>query len=92
VPRIGAGGQKAARRADPDIDLAERLEALRQQMFVAAENLEFETAARIRDDIRRLQSGEGGPAAAELAMAVGAGRPNRRSKRPGATTQRRRKR
>jgi excinuclease ABC subunit B len=89
VPRIPASG---VRRADPGVDLAERIEALRQQMFVAAENLEFETAARIRDEMRKLQSGEGGEAAAELALAVGAGRPTRRSKRPGATTQRRRKR
>ena len=27
-------------------------------MFAAAENLQFETAARLRDDIKRLQQGE----------------------------------
>jgi excinuclease ABC subunit B len=91
VPRTPSASA-AARRAEAGINLAERIEALRQQMFAAAENLEFETAGRLRDEMRKLQSGEGGEAAAELAMAVGAGRPTRRSKRPGATTQRRRKR
>ena len=43
--------------ADPAEELAERIESVRQQMFAAAENLEFETAARLRDDLRRLQSG-----------------------------------
>ncbi len=38
-------------------NLLERIEALRQQMFAAAENLQFETAARLRDDIRRLKEG-----------------------------------
>jgi excinuclease ABC subunit B len=38
-------------------NLAERIEGLRQQMFAAAENLQFETAARLRDDIRRLKEG-----------------------------------
>jgi excinuclease ABC subunit B len=92
VPRTGNGkSDRVERRADPEYDLAERLEALRQKMFVAAENLEFETAARLRDEIRKLTSGEGGEAAQELALAVGA-RPTKRSKRPGATTQRRRRR
>ena len=33
----------------------ERIEALRQEMFAAAENLEFEKAARLRDELRKLQ-------------------------------------
>lgn len=41
----------------PPEDLAEQIEALRSQMFTAAENLEFETAARLRDDLNRLQGG-----------------------------------
>ncbi len=40
-------------------DLMEQVEALRQRMFLAAENLEFETAARLRDELRRLQQGAG---------------------------------
>jgi excinuclease ABC subunit B len=46
-------------------DVAERLLELRQEMFAAAENLQFETAARLRDEIKRLQAANGGePAAA----------------------------
>ena len=44
--------------AGPDIDISERIEELRLEMFAAAENLEFEKAARIRDQIRLLR-GEG---------------------------------
>jgi len=40
-----------------ELDVSEQIEMIRQQMFVAAENLEFETAARLRDDLRRLQQG-----------------------------------
>jgi excinuclease ABC subunit B len=36
--------------------VAERLLELRQEMFAAAENLQFETAARLRDEIRKLQA------------------------------------
>jgi excinuclease ABC subunit B len=37
---------------------AERLEALRQEMFAAAENLEFEKAARLRDELKKLERQE----------------------------------
>jgi excinuclease ABC subunit B len=43
-------------------DVAERLLELRQEMFAAAENLQFETAARLRDEIRKLQAMNGGEA------------------------------
>ncbi len=36
----------------------EHIELLRQQMFTAAENLEFETAALLRDQLNRLKRGE----------------------------------
>lgn len=41
------------------MDLVDQIEALRQEMFAAAENLEFEKAARIRDQIRLLKSDSG---------------------------------
>jgi excinuclease ABC subunit B len=41
-------------------EIAERLLELRQEMFAAAENLQFETAARLRDEIRKLQAMNGG--------------------------------
>jgi excinuclease ABC subunit B len=83
VPRRGvtaAAGTSAAGGA-ADTDLTERIQALRQEMFAAAENLQFETAARLRDELKQLQglAGESG------ATARGAERPPaRRSDRPPA--------
>ncbi len=47
-----------------DIDAAERITELRAEMFAAAENLEFEKAARLRDELRMLEGkvdGDGAP-------------------------------
>jgi excinuclease ABC subunit B len=43
-------------------ELMERMQALRQEMFLAAENLQFEKAARLRDELKKLQGdlGQGG--------------------------------
>ncbi|HSQ65367.1 MAG TPA: excinuclease ABC subunit UvrB [Polyangiaceae bacterium] len=64
VPRIRStdkgGGQ------DDEEALAERVRALRAEMFAAAENLEFEKAARLRDELRGLD-GKGGGAEQEPA-------------------------
>jgi excinuclease ABC subunit B len=53
----------AASGADTPQDIAERLLELRQEMFAAAENLQFETAARLRDEIKKLQAMNGGESA-----------------------------
>jgi excinuclease ABC subunit B len=51
---------------EPEISLQERIEALRAEMFVAAESLDFERAARLRDTLKALraldapQTGQGG--------------------------------
>ena len=47
--------RRRRRPAREEVDLAERIEALRQEMFAAAENLEFEKAARLRDQLRLLK-------------------------------------
>lgn len=52
VPKGSARGEGGSKAADPEVDLADRVEALRQEMFAAAENLDFEKAARLRDQIR----------------------------------------
>jgi excinuclease ABC subunit B len=63
VPRgpRGANGERSRAPAqtsvDPVREMSERIESLRQQMFAAAETLQFETAARLRDELRKLQSG-----------------------------------
>lgn len=54
VPKL----PKDAAQVAPEMDLSDRIEALRLEMFAAAENLEFEKAAKIRDQIRMLR-GEG---------------------------------
>jgi excinuclease ABC subunit B len=75
----------------------ERIQALRQEMFLAAENLEFEKAARLRDELRKLQA-ELGPAgaaqvpeaAAPRAAARGArGAAKKRPSKPGKASRRR---
>ena len=50
VPKIPRGTSAAL----ADVDLSEKIHALRLEMFTAAESLEFEKAARIRDDLKRL--------------------------------------
>jgi excinuclease ABC subunit B len=61
VPKI----PKGAGAALDDVDLSEKIHALRLEMFTAAEALDFEKAARMRDELRRLEaiSGDGGDAA-----------------------------
>jgi excinuclease ABC subunit B len=55
VPKNAAGAMDKAAAALANVDLSERIEALRQEMFLAAENLEFEKAARLRDQLRLLK-------------------------------------
>jgi excinuclease ABC subunit B len=57
VPKVKAGVRRDSAAPPSDQDLIEQVELVRQQMFIAAENLEFETAARLRDELRRLQQG-----------------------------------
>jgi excinuclease ABC subunit B len=40
---------------DADVDPSERIQALRLEMFEAAESLQFEKAARLRDELKRLE-------------------------------------
>ena len=75
VPKGNPKLLAVAESNDPEV-----LEALRQQMFAAAEALDFEKAARLRDEINRL----GGDAGAKAAPA-----PKRKSRSPAAKTKRR---
>jgi len=54
VPKMPKGAPAADSSGAGDIE--ERLAAMRLEMFAAAENLDFEKAARMRDDLRKLQS------------------------------------
>ena len=86
VPKTERDAARAAATAanggPTEADVAERMLALRQEMFAAAENLQFETAARLRDEMKKLQGGNGsasGPVAQR-----GSEPPPRRSDRPAA--------
>ncbi|HZU85229.1 MAG TPA: excinuclease ABC subunit UvrB [Polyangiaceae bacterium] len=94
VPKL-AKGERAKGGADgaraPDID--ERIAAMRLEMFAAAEELQFEKAARLRDELKKLaavagrESDGGGDAPAFDPYASGtkkAGARGRPSARPAA--------
>jgi excinuclease ABC subunit B len=70
VPRTRKG-----ERSDREEDRGEELLALRAEMFAAAENLEFERAARLRDELKRLEAGQaaqsGAPASGERSTPYG---------------------
>src|SRR5947207_2877049 len=57
------GGQAVAviNDAGGDFDLTETLRELEEEMLAAANNLEFEKAALLRDQVRELKRGLGGP-------------------------------
>jgi excinuclease ABC subunit B len=60
IPKVPRDG-KSKRGGEASVDLTEQIRALRTEMFTAAENLDFERAARLRDELKRLEglSGEG---------------------------------
>jgi excinuclease ABC subunit B len=55
VPKLPKSG-KAAKGAVREVDMAEQLKALRAEMFSAAENLDFERAARLRDELKKMEA------------------------------------
>jgi excinuclease ABC subunit B len=56
VPKSGLRDKSSARDGQVnEVDTFERIQTIRQEMFAAAENLQFETAARLRDELKRLQ-------------------------------------
>ncbi|MCC6554489.1 MAG: excinuclease ABC subunit UvrB [Polyangiaceae bacterium] len=58
VPKGPSKREAAAAAARETMDVVDPIEALRQEMYAAAESLEFEKAARIRDQIRMLKADE----------------------------------
>jgi len=82
VPRQRTGAAAAGTPEPAEaLDLAERIQALRQEMFAAAESLQFETAARLRDELKRLQGSNG---SADAGTRPRSEPPSRRSDRPAA--------
>ena len=56
--------------ADPEEELSEQIAAMRLEMFAAAENLEFEKAAKMRDDLKRLEALAGGTGNVEATVSA----------------------
>jgi excinuclease ABC subunit B len=54
VPKMK--GDRPASGVAGDDEMQERIAAMRLEMFAAAENLDFEKAARLRDELKRVQS------------------------------------
>ncbi len=54
IPKLPKGERAAQGGSAPDIQ--ERLAAMRLEMFAAAENLDFEKAARLRDELKKLEA------------------------------------
>jgi excinuclease ABC subunit B len=84
VPKSGAR-DKAGESSKPpsEFEVLEKIEAVRQEMFAAAESLQFETAARLRDELKRLQSLAGDAIPASTRGPISSTRGSR-SERPSA--------
>ncbi len=65
VPKLAKGDGVSGASAESNGDLQERLAAMRLEMFAAAENLDFEKAARMRDELKKLEAAAGVGGAAE---------------------------
>jgi excinuclease ABC subunit B len=59
VPKLAKGDR--ARGAGQDQDVDERVAEMRLEMFAAAEALDFEKAARLRDELKKLTSSAAAP-------------------------------
>jgi excinuclease ABC subunit B len=58
VPKIAKGATSLSEGAG-DADVGERIAATRLEMFAAAEKLDFERAARLRDELQKLEAAAG---------------------------------
>ena len=92
VPKHTAtAGRSPRSSARPETELFDKIEELRQQMFAAAENLQFETAARLRDELKRLQSSDSSDSSSArplVSEGIAPGGPRRRSQIPKSRSQR----
>ena len=59
VPKLAKGELASGTVGASGGDFQERMAAMRLEMFAAAENLDFEKAARMRDELKRLEAAAG---------------------------------
>jgi excinuclease ABC subunit B len=64
IPKTPKSGVKKGGKS-AEVDLVEQIRAMRAEMFAAAETLDFERAARLRDELKKLEAlaakGDGAP-------------------------------
>jgi excinuclease ABC subunit B len=77
VDLASVGGDEDSKAAG-DVEAADRIESLRAEMLAAAEGLDFERAARLRDRIKEISGGHSEPAAGRPA---GRRKPRRKIRR-----------
>jgi len=77
---VSKTGADEALEPGRDVSPIEVAESLRQQMFAAAENLEFEKASRLRDRLRALREEHG--EALDEALAASAKKKTKKKKKP----------
>jgi excinuclease ABC subunit B len=82
VPKAQKYGTNAGAARD-DEDLSEQIQAMRLEMFAAAENLEFEKAARLRDELKKLEALAGVDGAKAMAGEVASFEPYAAKKKRG---------
>ena len=63
VPKIAKGDARTSAPGEQVPEIEERMAAMRLEMFAAAEELQFEKAARLRDELRKLEAVAGREAA-----------------------------
>ena len=56
IPKLPKNGKAAKDGASREVELTEQIRALRAEMFSAAENLDFERAARMRDELKKMEA------------------------------------
>jgi len=57
IPKLPKGGRSEGPGAPGEgVDVDEKLSAMRLEMFEAAENLDFEKAARLRDELKKMEA------------------------------------
>ena len=74
---VYARADAVLRESAKNFDVTETLRELEAEMIAAADNLEFEKAALLRDQIRELKRGTGGQPDTTAATAVNYGKPKR---------------
>jgi excinuclease ABC subunit B len=89
IPKVPKSGKVAKGEGrDRAMELAEQIRALRSEMFTAAENLDFERAAKLRDELKKMEAlaGQDGAPAGGSVYDPYAGAPKKAKSRGGPKT------